>query len=168
MIVKKEGIINELIYEQTAYHSGEYRIYPTLSHLKYLIDEIIRSKSTTNYIRFTPFYRNARYNQQIEFDDYLFYIECKEQFDDKSLENHIGLCLGKKYIDMDDDEIRIGKILFPICKNNDIEAYKKALEEYVEFLDELIPKLMDVAKSTMKLKDEDLAFGYFCFEIHSE
>lgn len=168
MIVKKEGIINEIIYEHTVYHNGEYRIYPTISYLKYLIEEIVRSKSTTKYIRFTPFYKNARYNQQIEFDDYMFYMECREQVDNKSVENHIELCLDKKYDDMNHEEIRIGKILFPLCKNKDIETYKKLLEIYVEFLDELIPKLMEISKCKIGLKDEELVFGYFCFEVHSK
>lgn len=55
MIVKKDGIVNEIIYENTVYHNGEYRIYPTISELKNLVQEIIRSKATAEYIRFTPF-----------------------------------------------------------------------------------------------------------------
>lgn len=168
MIIQKEGIINEIIYRNTVYHNGEYKIYPTISELKNLIQEIIRSKATTKYIRFTPFYSNAKLNQQIEFDEHMFYIECREQVDGKSLENHIGLCLGKDYVDMDDEEVRLGKILFPLCKNNDTETYRKSLEAYVEYFDELLPRLMEMSKSMMKLKNEDLAFGHFCFEVQSE
>lgn len=168
MIVKKEGIVNEIIYEHTVYHNGEYRMYPTISQLKYLIEQIIRCKSTTKYIRFTPFYKNSRYNQQIEFDDYMFYMECREHVDNKSRENHIELCSNKKYADMNYEEIRISKILFPLCQNEDIETYKASLEIYIEFLNELIPKLMEISKCKMELKDEDLAFGYFCFEVHSK
>ncbi len=167
MIVKKEGVINGIIYENTVYHNGEYRIYPTVSGLKNLIQEIIRSKSTTEYVRFTPFYKNEKLNQQIEFDDYMFYMECGEKVDCDSLEKHIGSCYNKEYSNMDEEEIKLGKTLFPLCKNNDIETYKKSLEAYVDFLDELIPKLMEISKSSMELKDEDLAFGYFCFEVHS-
>ncbi|PPV11890.1 hypothetical protein AWN73_20240 [Clostridium butyricum] len=168
MIIKKEGVINDIIYNNTVYHNGEYRIYPTLSQLKNLIKEIIQSKATTECIRVTPFYNNAKLNQQIEFDEYMFYMECREHVDDKSVENHIGLCIDKKYVDMNYEEIRLGKILFPLCKNKDTETYKKSLEVYVEFLYELIPRLMEISKSKMELKDEDLAFGYFCFEVQSE
>lgn len=168
MIVKKDGIVNEIIYENTVYHNGEYRIYPTISELKNLVQEIIRSKAIAEYIRFTPFYINAKLSQQIEFDGYMFYMECRAQVDSKSLENHIGLCLDKDYIDLNDEEVRQGKILFPLCKNNDLETYKKSLETYIEFLDELIPKLMEISKSEMNLKDNDLAFGHFCFEVQSE
>lgn len=167
LIVKKEGAINQIIYENTVYHNGDYRIYLTTSDLINLIQEIIQSKSTTSYIRFTPFYSNAKLDQEIEFDEYMFYMECRDQIDRESLEKHLGACFGKEYVDMDDEEIRFGKILFPLCKNDDIEAYQKLLEVYVEFLNELIPKLMELAKIKMNLKHTDLAFGYFCFEVNS-
>lgn len=168
MIEKKDGVINEIIYENTVYHNGEYRIYLMISDLKSLIQEIIRSKSTTAYIRITPFYNNEKLNQQIEFDEYMFYLECREKVNNESTENHIGLCIGKEYVDMNYEEVRLGKILFPLCEYIDIETYKKSLEAYVEFLDELIPILMEISKSKMELKEEDLAFGHFCFEVHSE
>lgn len=135
--------------------------------MKNLIQKIFQSEATTEYIRVTPFYINAKLNQQIEFDEYMFYIECREHVDDRLIEEHIGLCLGKEYIDMDYKDIRLGKILFPLCKNKDTETYKKSLEIYVGFLVELLPRLMEISKSRMKLKDEDIAFGYFCFEVQN-
>lgn len=168
MVVKKEGVINEIIYDNTVYHNGDYRIYPTLIDFKSLIEEILKSQATSAYIRFIPFYNNAKLNQQIEFDDYMFYMECREQVENEDLKRHIGLCFGKEFIDMSNEDIRLGEILFPLCQNTDIKTYKKSLEIYVEFLDELIPKLMEIAKFKMGLNDEHLAFGYFCFEVQSE
>jgi hypothetical protein len=168
IIERKKGIINGIIYDNTVYHNGEFRIYPTISGLKWLIREIVKSNSTTEYIRITPFYVNEKLNRQIEFDEYMFYLECRDYFDDNELRDHIGLCFGKEYVIMEDEEIRHCKILFPLCKNNDVEAYKRLLEAYVKFLDELIPKLMEICKLKMSLKDNDFAFGYFCFEVHNK
>ncbi|WP_242223304.1 hypothetical protein [Bacillus cereus group sp. BfR-BA-01380] len=167
MYPEEKSHINEIIYDNTVYHNGEYRIYPTTSDLKNLIQKIIQSKATTEYIRITPFYINAKLNQQIEFDEYMFYMECREHVDDRLVKEHIGLCFDKEYADMDYQEVRLGKILFPLCKNKDTETYKKSLEVYVEFLDELLPRLMEISKSRMELKDKDVAFGYFCFEIQN-
>ncbi|WP_128895281.1 hypothetical protein [Longirhabdus pacifica] len=167
MVTRKKGIINGIIYDHTVYHDGKYRMYPSIIGLRNLVKRIIESGSTTEYIRFNPFYRNAKINRQIELDEYMFYMECREQFDGKDFEEHIGICLDKPYIDLSDEEIRWGKTLYPLCRYDDVEGYKKALETYDQFLFELIPKLMEMAKYKMDLKDEDLAFGYFCFEVHS-
>lgn len=55
-----------------------------------------------------------------------------------------------------------------LCDYNDIAGFHKALKNYVLYLDEIIPKLIIILKSEYKFKDEDLQFGYFCFEVHSE
>ena len=168
MLIKKEGTINKIIYNNTTYYNGECRIYPPIIELKGLVDKIIESKSTTKYIRFTPFYLNAKLHQQIEFDDYMFYMECREHFDESTLKNHIELCMGKEFAQMSSEEIKFGSILYPLCEYHDLMTYKKSLKVYVKFLDKLIPKMMIIAKSKMDLKDEELGFGYFCFEVHSE
>ncbi|OAB30170.1 hypothetical protein PMSD_20475 [Paenibacillus macquariensis subsp. defensor] len=164
---KKEGIVNEIIYDNTAYHNGKYRYYPTITNLKNLVRKIIESNSTTNYLRFTPFYINERVDRQIEFDDYMFYMECRNQFDDHDLKEHIGACVGREYTGMNSEEVMCGHVLYPLCKHEDVSTFKKALEAYVQFLDVLIPKLMEISRSTMALVEDDLAFGYFCFEVHS-
>lgn len=61
-----------------------------------------------------------------------------------------------------------GAILYPICLKEDVDSYKNALVKYKEYLSVLLLKMMGIAKSIMNLKEEDLPFGYFCFEIHSE
>jgi hypothetical protein len=163
----KKGAINKLIFSNTTYFNGKYRIYPTLIALKRLIVQIIEAKNTTAYIRFTPFYSNAKHERQIEFDEYMFYLECRDQFDIDSLSKHIADCFGKKYENLTDEEIRLGRILTPLCKNKDVIMYKELLENYMGFLDELIPKLMQLSITRMNLENDDIAFGYFCFEVHS-
>lgn len=167
MIVRKEGLINEIIYDNTIYHDGKYRIYLTIMDLKNLLQEIIRSKSTTSYIRITPFYNNAKLNKQMNFEEFLFYLECRDMVDNESFEKYIGFCSGKDYAEMSDEEVRVGKILFPLCEIDDVDKYKELLEVYIGFLNELIPKMFDMAKERLNLKSEDIAFGYFTFEVHS-
>lgn len=98
----------------------------------------------------------------------MFYLECRDQFEESSVTEHIELCMGKNINEMSAEEYRFGEILYPLCKFNDTVAYKEALDKYIKFLDELIPKLMEISINTMQLKVDDLAFGYFCFEVHSE
>jgi hypothetical protein len=167
MIIKKEGKINEIIYEYTTYHSGKYSLFPTITDLNDILDKIIESKSTTEYIRINPFYINEKVNMQIEFEEYMFYLECREQFDEKALKDHVLDCLDAHYSTVSTEQFEIGKILCPLCKHNDIERYELSLGKYRDYLDTLLPMLFDIAKRKMNLKDDDLAFGYFCFEIHS-
>lgn len=167
MIRKNKGIINEIIYNHTAYYKEKYRHYPTITELKSILDEIINSDSTTEYIRITPFYINEQLDMQIEYEEYMFYIECRDSFDEKDQKSHILECMEPieqaRYI----NDFKLGTILYPLCKNNDVTSYKNSLERYKNCLNEILSKMMDVAKSTMELKDKDIAFGYFCFEIHS-
>ena len=168
LIIKKEGKINGIIYENTTYHSGKYVLFPTIVELYNILDEIEESKSTTGYIRITPFYINKRVNMQIEFEEYMFYLECREQFDEEALKDHVIDCLEAHYPTVTAEQIERGKILYPLCKHNDVECFILSLEKYRIYLDTLLPKLFDFAKKEMNLRSEDLAFGYFCFGIHSE
>ncbi|MBP0724079.1 hypothetical protein J5Y03_02640 [Bacillus sp. RG28] len=168
MLRKNKGIINEIIYNHTAYYKGKYRHYPTITELKSILDDIINSNSTTGYIRITPFYINEQLNMQIEYEEYMFYIECRDSFDEKDQRLHILECLEPIDQPRALNDLKLGAILYPICKNNDVTSYKIALERYKNSLKEILPKMMDIAKSEMELKEEDTAFGYFCFEIHSE
>lgn len=170
MIEKQEGKINEIIYEFTTYHSGKYRLYPTITLLYRLIQEIIDAKATTEYIRITPFYENVRLMKQIEFDEYMFYIECRE--DEISEEDRLNQVLENLEIPngiITEEDIEMGKILYPLCKHNDVEQFNLALKNFCKYLnDELLIKMFKIAKEDLQLNEDDLAFGYFCFEVHSK
>ncbi|PUB10078.1 hypothetical protein [Paenisporosarcina sp. OV554] len=167
MIGKYKGEINEIVYNHTVYYNGKYRYYPTITELKGILDEIISSDSTTEYIRITPFYKNEEVDMQIEFEEFKFYIECRDWFDEKIQEMHILDCLDPIDTQRTLNNLRLGAILYPLCKNNDVDSYQKALKKYKESLREIMPQMMGIAKSEMELKEEHLPFGYFCFEIHS-
>lgn len=71
-VKEKPGKINEIVYNNTAYYNGKYRYYPTITGLNGILEEIINSNSTTDYIRITPFYVNEQLERQIEFEEYMF------------------------------------------------------------------------------------------------
>nr|WP_106779161.1 hypothetical protein [Lysinibacillus timonensis] len=125
------------------------------------------SNSTTDYIRITPFYINEQLDHQIEFEEYMFYIECRDQVEKGEQEKHIKECINVTDRPRQLNDFIAGAILYPFCQKEDINSYKNALEKYKEYLSELILKMMEIAKSVMNLREEDLPFGYFCFEIHS-
>ncbi|WP_175537580.1 hypothetical protein, partial [Mycobacterium tuberculosis] len=109
---------------------------------------------------------NQKIDRQIEFEDIMFYVEFHQYFDNDKLEKHIGECVGKNYELLSEDEQRLGHILFPLCNTSDINAFHNAVQNYLYFVFEVIPKMM--SDKILKLIDnEDIGFGYFCFEIHS-
>lgn len=165
---KGKGNINEIINNNTIYYNGKYRYYPTISGLNGILDEIINSNSTTDYIRITPFYKNEKLDMQIEFEEFMFYIECIDVFDEQIQEKHILDCLNPVDTQRTLNDLRLGTILYPLCKNTDVVSFQKALKKYKKSLTEILPKMMEIARSELDLKEEDLPFGYFCFEIHSE
>lgn len=176
MIQKKEGIINGIIYDHTIYNNYTNSYYPTINNLKFLIKELVSVNATTSYVKFNPFYVNGKLKCQIEFDDYMFYMECRDNFTNKDLENHWTKCMDniydiphevEQYKDMDEYKKKMARILYPICKTGDYCKFHESLNSFVEFLDELIPLLFSETISKLNLSQDDIAFGYFCFEVHS-
>ena len=177
MIKKKQGAINELIYNQTIYNDGENCMFPSLIGIERIIKELNLIQSTCNYIRFIPFYRNAKLNCQIEFDDYMFYLECREDFTKEELEAHWTQCMDhvydiphevKQYKDMSESEKRQARTLYPVCRHGDYQKFHEYLNRYKEYLNELIPLLFEKVIEGLNLSQDDMAFGYFCFEVHSD
>lgn len=167
MIIKKQGAINEIVYQNTVYNNGQNRYYPTISDLVFLITKIIEANDTTEYIRFDPFYINYKLDRQIEFDEFMFYLECRDNFSESDLRKHFSENIGKDYDEMSKEEKRLANILYPLCKSKDTERFKEILLTYKTYLNVLIPILFQKAKTEMNLLEDDIPFGFFCFEIHS-
>ncbi len=188
MIQKQNSSINEIIYKHTAYHDDKYRIYPSIADLKCIIRDIKYSETTTKYIGFMPFYiiSNKRITAQIELEDFEFYLECRDDFSEQDQRDHIsehtfklpeemteedkatGDVVPKLYEDMDEEEMRMRRILLPLCKYSDVEKYQQILTNYQDYLEELIPYLFERVKKELDLKEEDYPFGYFCFLLTCE
>lgn len=177
MIERKKGLINELIYNQTVYNNGQNHMYPNVMGIEFIIKNLKVIEETCNYIQFNPFYRNAKLNCQIEFDDYMFYMECRDAFTVEEQEAHWTKCMDKiydvpheveQYEDMNEDKKRMARILYPICKTGDYESFHNHLKNYDDYLNELIPLLFCKAINNLNLSQVDMAFGYFCFEVNSD
>ena len=174
MLLKKEGKVNELIYNNTVYNEGNSRHYLMISDLMHLMDRIVETNETTNYLRITPFYINAKLGEQMEFDDFMFYIECRERINSEDIKNHLSECMGrdydishtvKEYDDMSDEDKHYAHTMYPLCEKSDIKEFQKAIIAYKAYLVELIAILFEKVK--IQVESIDYAFGCFCFEIHS-
>ena len=174
MIVKKEGKINEVIYNNTVYNESKSHCYPAIPELFYILDKIVETNATTDYIRITPFYINAKLGIQIEFENFMFYIECRKHFNDADFKTHLSECMDreydiphtvKKYDDMSDEDKRYACTMYPLCERSNIKEFQNAILAYKSYLIELIPILFEKVKK--QVEPMDYAFGYFCFEIHS-
>jgi len=183
-IEKNRGTINEIIYNNTVYNDGRYRFYPTITGLGRLIEKIKNANETTEYIRITPFYRNAKMNTQMEFDNYAFYIECQKgvteekisgfqldhNFEIQSIDGYPPL---KKHEELTPQELHQMKVQYQLCEEGDVKTFQKALDDYYDYLNVMVPKMMDEFIRDHKkygnydVTVEDMMFGYFCFEIHS-
>lgn len=82
-------------------------------------------------------------------------------------EQHIKECLDPVDSPRALEDFELGAVLYPLCTFNDTECYKKALLTYKKTLSKMLLRMFEIAKVEMKLKEEDIPFGYFCFEIHS-
>lgn len=178
MIEKKPGAINELIYDQTPYNKGEKHIYSNLIRFSGLIKELTNVQATCGYIRFKPFYYHAKLKCQIDFDDYLFYLECRDDFTEEERESHWTQYMDhnhdiphevKQYKDMSEAEQKQARILYPICRHGDVQRFHEYLNRYQKYLyDEIIPMLWQEVREKLALNQADAAFGYFYLEVSSD
>lgn len=168
-MVKKNGIINEIIYNNTVYHNGEYHFYLTIDYLDNLINEIILSKSTPEkYLRFIPFYMNNKLNLQLELDEYMFYLECRNKIKEKEYENFIIECIDNEFEDVIDSELICAKMQYFLCIKGDYIDFNNSLKKYIEYIYRIIPVLYKILKKNYCIKEEDFLFGYISFEINCE
>ncbi len=166
MIKRKKGRINNIIYDNTVYHNDEYRLYPNIVHLIYILKEICDANETTEYIRITPFYRNWKDDGMLELDEYMFFIGCEKNVTKEQQEN---FPIENIWIENPTEEyISMQKKLVHLCEDGDVETFKRKIQDYIKYLDELIPFLMRIVLEEYDLTIEELGFGYFSFEIHSE
>lgn len=187
IISKKAGVINEIIYNMTVVNEGKSKIYLTLDNLKILINKIIKSKSTTEYISIIPYYVNVKSHIDEELCNHMFLIESKENIDAKIIEDNLNRVFFKKYTELSDAEKEVGdyiwinynslnendkkiaRTLRPVIKFEDSKKFAISLQNYWNFLiNEQIKSIMDEVKKDYDICDEDIIYGYICFAIESE
>ncbi|GIO22184.1 hypothetical protein [Oceanobacillus sp. J11TS1] len=163
MIKKRTGKINEIIYDNTVYHNGEYRIYPSVPQLFRVLDKVKKARETTDSLTMIPFYRNAKRNGQIEFESMVFYLECKENVSDNDLNAFLNQCCEEGQEISDDIRKR-----FYLCSNNDVDTFIRAINTYIDYLDTLVPQMIKTLKSEYHFGESELMFGFICFSIDSK
>ena len=184
--MKKDGAINHIVYNQTMYNEGKNRFYLPINHLIFLIDEIVKTNQMTKYIHFNPFYITQR--TQLEFEEFIFHILLEDDLSKIDYKRHLednflipynelteeekkssnfdsDLGFRKNYTEMTEWEKEYLSVLRPICETGNIKMYHEQLLQYRYFLNKLIPFLFEKVKK--KISEENIPFGYFCFEVHS-
>jgi len=166
MLEKREGKINEIIYNFVAFYEGKYKLYINTSYLDLLIEEIINCNETTKYISIMPFYRNSKYSFQVEYEKYMFYIECSSKASKIRQQNFHKLNFIPEICEgLTNDEM---KILTVLCDSKDVKKFQKSILKYKEYLYSKLPELLNEVVIQYNLDIGDLSYGYFCFEIISE
>lgn len=97
IIKRKNGAVNQIVYAYTVYCNGKHHFYLPICDLTALIHRIIQCNEITKHITFNPFYlfSKGEEKRQIEFDDYMCYIECRENADNDIRRQFINDCMTK-------------------------------------------------------------------------
>ncbi|QIK86782.1 hypothetical protein G7061_09225 [Erysipelothrix sp. HDW6B] len=160
--------MNHIIYRFTMLDGGKIRRYISFNELITLVEWLKKSNQTSKYIKINPFYVNGKIQRQIEFDDFMFYLEFREHLSEEELMKHWSNVLGTNFNDAQLSEQYRIKTSFPLCLEGDIAAFKEAIDKYMDYLVAEIPQLLHRAINYLNIAPDDCAFGNFCFEIQSK
>lgn len=160
--------MNRIIYNFTMLDDGKIRRYISYTELLFLVERLKKSSQTSKYIKINPFYVNGKIQRQIEFDDFMFYLEFREHINEEERMIHWSNALGTNFDDAQLSEQNRIKTSFPLCLEGDIIAFKEAIDKYMDYLEIELPHLLDKAISYLNIASDDCAFGSFCFEIQSK
>lgn len=173
MKLKPYTDINQLVLNHTKLRDGYSSVYLSLHDFMCLLDRIIEMEQTTEQLSITPFYLNEKLDFHEEFDFGGFYIECRDSVSDEEankfwLENKFWGWSGTEYNLLDNyvtnEDLKRSNFL---VQNGDVDSFRRAILIYKEFLMERgIPQMMKWLYELCDLKDEDLPYGYFCFEVN--
>jgi len=156
MIERKEGLVNQILYDNTVYQDGKYHFYPAVSEMFFIIEKMIESNETTKMLMFTPFYECDEF--MVEFEEMMFYLECRENVTPEQVEAFLENCWEQR-------DVRQRCCL---CDIKDVETFQNALKKYVEYIKRKIPEITERIMKEYDIKTEELLCGYICFETHSD
>lgn len=156
MIERKEGLVNQILYDYTVYHDGKYRFYPSVSGMFFIIEKMIESNETTEMLTFIPFYECDEF--MVEFGEMMFYLECRENVTPEQVEVFLENCWEQKDIHE----------RCCLCDIKDVETFQNALKKYMEYIKRKIPEITEWIMEEYDIKTEELLRGYICFETYSD
>ena len=163
MIERKEGVINNIVYDYTVYHHGDYHYYLAVPQIFKILNLIVESNQTTKSLRVFPYYRNEKLQHQIEFENMIFYIKCDYNVTFEQRQSFLKSCC-EDHRDVDNDI----QTRFCLCDFKDVFTYQRSIIKYCEYLKMKIPEITDFILNEYKIEGRDLLYGYICFEIYSE
>lgn len=156
MIERKEGLVNQILYDNTVCLDGKHHFYPAISQMFFIIGEMIEANETTEMLMFTPYYRTSKF--QKEFEEMMFYLECRENVTPEQAETFLENCWEQR-----DVQERCC-----LCDIKDVETFQNALKKYVEYIERKIPEIAEQVMKEYDMKPEELLRGCICFETHSD
>lgn len=170
MIGKRDDKINQIVQKHTSYRQGEDVLFLSLRELLVLFQEIVDAEKTTKFLRVIPFYENVRYQSDIELDEYMFFLSCRETIDESDVEAHLLDCVIEEApMPPLDEEGNSWENLFPLCRFDDPGCFGELVQRYQQYLmNALLPFLFEQVKKDVGLKEKDFAYGFFCFEVQSD
>ena len=155
--MKNTGKIREMVYEYTFYPSGKYKHYLSMFELLNLFNQIIKSNETAEYIRAIPFYKTA--TKQQEFDLYMFFCKKIEEW-----ENENDLIQECKV----DESGNPYKGVIRFYKNDDLQAFQKAIKDYMSCMDTIVGEIYDFLDKQCGIRNKDILLGSLCFEVSAK
>ncbi|EPE62294.1 hypothetical protein L479_01302 [Exiguobacterium sp. S17] len=170
MIGKHDDKINQIVQKHTSYRNGENVLFLSLRELLGLFQKIVDTEETTEFLRVIPFYENVRYQPDIELDEYMFFLSCRETINESDVEAHLLDCvIGEAPMTPLDEEGSSWENLFPLCRFDDPGRFGELIQRYEQYLmNTLLPFLFEQVKKDVGLKEKDFAYGRFCFEVQSD
>lgn len=185
LIKRKKGKINGAVYDNTVYHNGERRFYLPVYELHGLLQKIAEANETTEFLRLIPhyLYKKGEKNLHVEFDGMMFFALCESGVTEERKERFYKECAeededaliitSKKNVTLfeerHDAALSGGDIenRFCLCEKGDTKAFSDAVGRYADYLKILIPRMREIIVRNYNIAEEDLLFGYICFEADS-
>ena len=153
--------------KHTIIEQKKYNIYPTLDKMLYIVKEIRdTNKTPDNYLRLTPFYKNAIEVSEMwnEFDEYMFFIEFRDNVTDNDRKKFIEVECS---IEEECSQAVPEKLLF-LCERGDADYFNKSLNTYMDYMvKDVLFKIHEAAERYVKDK-ANLPFGQIGCEIHCD
>ncbi len=163
--------IGETIFKYIAIENGLFHRYLPIEILMDLVDSIKKTGITTEYLRFVPFYKNCKTGEYIEFDEYAFYIECRENITQEEIEKFRDECWAEEWNSAWGIKRRVEVIRdrkkrqFHLCRSGDVEDFNKALDIYIDYALTFFYEIGKELVEFYNIKEQDFLYGYFSFEI---
>ena len=159
MIERKEGLVNQILYDNTVCQDGKHHFYPAISQMFFIIGKMIESNETTERLTFTPYYRTSKF--QVEFEEMMFYLECRENVTPEQVQAFLEDCREE------DETIDETREKCCLCDRKDVETFQNALKKYVEYIERKIPEIAEEVMKEYDMEPVELLRGCICFETHS-